>query len=203
MRTLATAIGVAIHLAASPATAVETFTLAYDGSAVVPIDCFVQPQACGLFTVPWHPIVTVRLTSAADGIYAFEAFPPDNPANTLTFLSLVSVGSAGEPVATLDLSTADSSLLGGLTATVQGGHLTSLDGLIVGDLAARWRFTGIDVSFEQPPVGKSGPYSGHAAMVPEPDVYVLMIAGLAAAAWVRGRAIRRQRCGAERSPRVG
>jgi len=203
MRTLAMAIGVAIHLAAGPATAVETFTVAYDGSAVVPIDCFVQPQACGLFTVPWHPLVTVQLTSGADGTYAFAAFPRDNPANTLTFLSLVSVGSAGAPVARLDLSTEDGGLLGGLTATVQGGRVTSLDGLIVGDLAARWRFAGIDVSFEQQLVEKSGPYSGHAAMVPEPEVYALMIVGLAAAAWVRGRALRRQRLGPDRSAPAG
>ena len=202
MRKTTAAIGLAITLATGPVAAVETFTLAYDGTAVVPVDCFVQPLACGLFKVPWHPIVTVQLTSAADGVYSFQAYPPDNPANTLTFLSLVSPGPAPiGSVDSLDLSTQDSGLLGGLTATVQGGRLTSLDGLIVGDFQARWRFAGIEVDFDQPLIGKSGPYSGHAAMVPEPDVYALMAAGLAAAAWARRRAVRRQF--RDRSVRVG
>ena len=45
----------------------------------------------------------------------------------------------------LDLSTQDPFLLGGLTATVQGGHVTSIDGLIVGEFQLSRHFAGTEV----------------------------------------------------------
>jgi len=52
---------------------------------------------------------------------------------------------------------------------------------------AIWRSAGIEVDFNHPMVGKAGPFSGHAAVVPEPATYAPMIAGLAAGAWARRR----------------
>ena len=122
--------------------------------------------------------------SGSDGVYSFNAFPHDKPANPLTFLSLVS-----DPLSLpFNFSTQDPFLLGGLTATVQGGHVTSIDGLIVGEFQASWHFAGPEVDFNQPMFEKAGPFSGHAAVVPEPETYALMIAGLAAGALARRRA---------------
>jgi hypothetical protein len=119
--------------------------------------------------------------SGADGVYSFAAFPPANPANTLTFLSLVADTFGGF----FNLSTQDQGLLGDLTATVQGGRVTSIDGLIIDGIES-WTFAGPAVSFAtSPPMVLS--FSGQAAMVPEPGVYALMIAGLAAGVWARRR----------------
>jgi len=193
MRRSANAIVLAITLSTGPVVAVESFTLPYAGSAIVPIDCFVQPLACGLVTFPWNAVVTVQTVSGADGVYAFASFPPANPANTLTFLSLVSDTSGTALLGNFDLSTQDSGLLGGLTATVQGGRITSLDGVIVGGFHATWTFAGTAASFDLCCLPNSGPFSGHAALIPEPGIDALMIAGLAAGAWTRRRRIGRRR----------
>ena len=193
MRRLASATFLTITLSAGSVEALESFTLPYGGSAVVPVDCLVQPQACGLVTFPWKAVVVVQTVSSADGVYSFESFPPANPANTLTSLSLVSDTSGSGLLGNFDLSTEDSGLLGGLTATLQGGRMTSLDGVIVGDFHATWTFAGTAVSFDLCCLPRTGPFSGQAALVPEPATYALMIAGLAATAWMRRRRAGRQR----------
>ena len=81
--------------------------------------------------------------SGSDGVYSFNAFPHDKPANPLTFLSLVS-----DPLSLpFNFSTQDAFLNGSLTATVQGGRVTSIDGLIVGEFQASWHFAGTEVDF--------------------------------------------------------
>ena len=179
MRQLASAICLAMTLFAAPVQAVETFTLRYGGTGHLAFDCF--PVPCLPFTTPWISTVTVQTVSGSDGVYSLNGFPPNNPANTLTFLSLVS-DTYGF---VFDVSTQDT-LSAILTATVQGGRVTSIDGSLFISPAI-WRFAGIEVDFNQPMFGKTGPFSGHAAMVPEPETYALMIAGLAAGAWARRR----------------
>jgi len=179
MRQLASAICLVMTLFAAPVQAVETFTLRYAGTGFDPANC--TQQGCPI--TPWISTVTVQTVSGSDGVYSFNAYPPDNP-GTLTFLSLVS-----DPLSLhFNFSTQDPFLLGGLTATVQGGHVTSIDGLIVGEFQASWHFAGPEVDFNQPMFEKAGPFSGHAAVVPEPETYALMIAGLAAGALGRRRA---------------
>ena len=177
MRQLASAICLVMTLFAAPVEAVETFTLRYAGTGFDPANC--TQQGCP-FT-PWISTVTVQTVSGSDGVYSLNAFPPNNPANTLTFLSLVS-DTYGF---VFDVSTQDT-LSAILTATVQGGRVTSIDGSLFISPAI-WRFAGIEVDFNYPLSGKAGPFSGHAAMVPEPETYALMIAGLAAGAWARRR----------------
>ena len=145
MSRLASAICLAAALFAAPVGAMETFTIPYLGSAQAVVDCTLRPLDCGPRTVAWNPIVTVQVLSGADGIYSFDVVPPANPASTLTFLSLV-----GNPFDEFNLSTQVSEpLLGGsVTATVQGGRVTSIDGLIAGDVHEMWRFAGTAVSFE-------------------------------------------------------
>ena len=179
MRQLASAICLAMTLFAAPVQAVETFTLRYGGSGHLAFDCF--PVPCLPFTTPWISTVTVQTVSGSDGAYSFNGFPPNNPANTLTFLSLVS-DTYGF---VFDVSTQDT-VNAILTATVQGGRVTSIDGSLFISPAI-WRFAGIEVDFNYPLSGKAGPFSGHAAMVPEPETYALMIAGLAAGVWARRR----------------
>ena len=176
-------------LLAAPAHAIETFSVAYGGTATIPIDCFSQPASCGLITFPWTPAVTLQTVSAADGVYRFDSFPPGNPSNTLTFLSLVSDAAATPLLHNLDLSTLDSGLLGGVSATVQGGRVVGLHGTIVGAFQATWTFSGAALSFDLCCVPQSGPYAGQAAMIPEPDSAALMLGGLAAAWLARRRGV--------------
>ena len=185
MRQLASAICLAMTLFGAPAQAIETFTLRYAGTGFDPINCTQQ----GCPSTPWISTVTVKTVSGSDGVYSFNAFPHDNPANTLTFLSLVSDTLS----APFNLSTQDPSLNGILTATVQGGRVTSIDGVLFIS-PATWTFAGTVVDFNQPLVEKAGPFSGHAAVIPEPETYALMIVGLAAAAFgQRRRTTRTQR----------
>ena len=179
MRQLASAICLATTLLAAPVSALETFTLRYQGTGDLAFACF--PVQCLPFSTPWNSTVTLQTVSGADGLYSLNGFPPDNPANTLTFLSLVS-DTYGF---VFDVSTQDT-LSAILTATVQGGRVTSIDGSLFISPAI-WRFAGIEVDFNYPLSGKAGPFSGHAAMVPEPETYALMIAGLAAGVWARRR----------------
>ena len=118
MRQLASAICLVMTLFAAPVQAVETFTLRYAGTGFDPVNC--TQQGCP-FT-PWISTVTVQTVSGSDGVYSFNAFPPANPANTLTFLSLVS-DTFGF---IFDVSTQDAHLNGIVTATVQGGRVTSI-----------------------------------------------------------------------------
>lgn len=120
MRPLVSAICLATTLFAAPVQAVETFTLRYGGTGHISLDCF--PQVCAPFTTPWISTVMVQTVSGSDGVYSFNAFPPANPANTLTFLSLVS-DTFGF---IFDVSTQDAHLNGIVTATVQGGRVTSI-----------------------------------------------------------------------------
>jgi len=179
MRQLASAICLATTLLAAPVSALETFTLRYEGTGHLAFDCF--PVQCLPFSTPWNSTVTVQTVSGADGVYAFNGFPPANPANTLTFLSLVSDNYGF----VFDVSTQDT-VSAILTATILGGRLTSIDGSLFISPAI-WRFAGVEVGFDQPLSGKTGPYSGQAAMVPEPETYALMLAGLAAGWWARRR----------------
>jgi hypothetical protein len=173
-------------LFASPVQAVETFTLRYGGTGHLAFDCF--PVLCLPFTTPWISTVTVQTVSGADGVYSLNGYPPDNPANTLTFLSLVS-DTYGF---VFDVSTHDT-VNAVLTATIQGGRVTSIDGSLFISPAI-WGFSGTEVGFGQPLIGKSGPFSGQAAVIPEPETYALMIVGLAAGALVqRRRTVRNQR----------
>jgi hypothetical protein len=71
------------------AHAIESFSVPYGGVATIPIDCHVQPLSCGIVTFPWQSVVTVQTVSGADGVYTFNSFPPNDPSNTLTFMSLV------------------------------------------------------------------------------------------------------------------
>ena len=177
MRQLASAICLVMTLFAAPVQAVETFTLRYAGTGFDPANC--TQQGCPI--TPWISTVTVQTVSGADGVYSLNGYPPENPANTLTFLSLVS-DTYGF---VFDISTHET-VNAVLTATIQGGRVTSIDGSLFSSPAI-WGFSGVEVGFGQPLIGKTGPYSGHAAMVPEPETYALMIAGLVAGAWARRR----------------
>jgi len=168
------------------AQAVETFSIPYAGTATIPIDCFIQPSECGLRTFAWQSTVTLQTVSAIDGVYRFDSFPPNNPSNTLLFLSLISDRSATPLFGNLDLSTLDSGLLGGVSATLQGGRVVGLDGTLVGDFQATWRFAGDALSFDLHLAPNSGPYSGQAAMIPEPSSLALMMGGLGAG-WIARR----------------
>ena len=179
MRQLASAICLAMTLFAAPVQAVETFTLRYGGTAHLAFDCF--PVLCLPYTTPWLSTVTVQTVSGADGVYSLNGYPPDNPANTLTFLSLVS-DDLDYP---FDVSTHDTASAV-LTATIQGGRVTSIDGSLFISPGI-WGFSGTEVGFGQPLMGKTGPFSGQAAVIPEPDTYALMLAGLAAGVWARRR----------------
>ena len=179
MRQLAGAICLATTLFAVPVAAVETFTLRYGGTGHLAFDCF--PVLCSPFTTPWISTVTVETVSGSDGVYSLNGFPPDNPANTLTFLSLVSDTNGF----VFDVSTHDT-VNAVLTTTIQGGRVTSIDGSLFISPAI-WRFSGTEVDFNQPLIGKTGPFSGHAAVIPEPETYALMLAGLAAGLCARRR----------------
>ncbi len=179
MRQLASAICLVMSLFAAPVQAVETFTLRYAGTGHLAFDCF--PVLCLPFTTPWISTVTVQTVSRADGVYSLNGYPPENPANTLTFLSLVS-DTYGF---VFDISTHET-VNAVLTATIQGGRVTSIDGSLFSSPAI-WGFSGVEVGFGQPLIGKTGPYSGQAAVIPEPETYALMLAGLVAGAWARRR----------------
>jgi hypothetical protein len=179
MRQLASAICLATTLLAAPVSALETFTLRYEGTGHLAFDCF--PVQCLPFSTPWTSTVTLQTVSGADGVYSLNGFPPNNPANTLTFLSLVSDNNGF----VFDVSTQDT-VNAILSATIQGGRVTSIDGSLFISPAI-WRFAGVEVTFDRPLVEKSGPFSGQASMVPEPGTYALMLAGLAAGLWARRR----------------
>ena len=144
----------------------------FTGSGHLAFDCF--PVPCLPFTTPWISTVTVQTVSGSDGVYSLNGFPPDNPANTLTFLSLVSDTNGF----VFDVSTHDT-VNAILTTTIVGGRVTSIDGSLFISPAI-WRFSGSEVDFNQPLIGKTGPFSGHAAVIPEPETYALMLVGLAA-----------------------
>ena len=187
MNKLLSSAVLAAACSAGSAQALESFSVPYSGVARIPIDCHLQPL-CGIFDFPWISVVTVQTVSGADGVYRFDSYPRDNPANTLTFMSLVSGGSVAWP---FDLSTRDAHLLGGVTATLQGGRLVSMDGSIVGEFIATWRFAGETLSFDLCCAPHSGQFSGHAAMIPEPATYALMLGGLAAG-WLARRRLGRR-----------
>ena len=185
MRKLESAICLAMARVRPPSGAAETFTIQYLGSGLDFVDCTFQPLNCGPRTVSWNPIVTVQTVSGADGIYSFNVDPPDNPANTLTSLSLVGNSLVGSSFTTQHSSGA---LIGGnLAATVQGGRVTSIDGLIAGSFHEMWGFSGGTEVLNFCCVPPNTLPNGQAAMVPEPETYALMVAGLAAGALVQRR----------------
>jgi hypothetical protein len=66
-----------------------------------------------------------------------------------------------------------------------------LDGVIVGEFAATWKFAGETLSFNLCCAPHSGQFSGHAAMIPEPSSYALMLGGLLTG-WLARRRIARR-----------
>ena len=110
----------AVACSTTPAHALESFSVPYGGVATIPIDCTFQPLSCGIFTFTWKSVLTLQTASGADGVYRFDSYPPDNPSNTLTFLSLVSDESAAGAFYAFDLSSLDANL--GIVAAWRQGE---------------------------------------------------------------------------------
>ena len=169
MRSLA--IAIVMLVSAGAARADQSYLLTLSGNGVHPFDageCPLPSQVCNppVLIFDWEGIVTVVVDSDAPGTFTGDHF----------------VSLAFAPTQGLITAFSGNSFLSAASVTVAGGHVTSLDAQWAGSPPAAVTFSGLSVSYEQPPTQHFGSISARATLVPVPEAstVLLLLGGLAA-----------------------